>query len=157
MKLAIIAAIANNRVIGREGKLPWHISEDLKRFKRLTTGHAVLMGRKTYESLGRPLANRRNVVVTSAPIAGVECYHSIADALAAVENQETVFIIGGAQLYSHLFTKADLLYLTFVDRDVEGDVLFPDVLHSLDHEFILVHREQHEGFTFADYLRKSSA
>ncbi len=157
MKLAIIAAIANNRVIGREGKLPWHISEDLKRFKRLTTGHAVLMGRKTYESLGKPLANRRNVVVTSTPIAGAECYNSITSALAALHNQETVFVIGGAQLYSHLFKKADFLYLTFVDRDVEGDVFFPDVLHSIEHEFTLVHREEHEGFAFADYLRKSSA
>lgn len=157
MKLAIIAAIAKNRVIGKDGKLPWHISEDLKRFKRLTTGHTVLMGRKTYDSLGKPLSNRRNVVVTSTAIPGIECYRSVADALVALKDQELVFIIGGAQLYTQLFQKADLLYLTFVEQDVPGDVLFPDVLRSLESEFTLVHREVNEGFVFADYLRKTSA
>ncbi|MBI4535973.1 MAG: dihydrofolate reductase, partial [Ignavibacteriae bacterium] len=76
MKLALIAAIGKHRVIGKAGTLPWHISDDLKRFKKLTTGHAILMGRKTYESLGRLLANRRNVVIASRPIPGVETYRS---------------------------------------------------------------------------------
>lgn len=115
------------------------------------------MGRKTYESLGKPLSNRRNVVVTSTPIPGIECYRSIADALVALKDQELVFVIGGAQLYTQLFKKADLLYLTFVEQDVPGDVLFPDVLRLLETDFTLVHREAHDGFVFADYLRKAPA
>ena len=155
MKLAIIAAITKNRVIGKDGKLPWHISEDLKRFKRLTTGHAVLMGRKTYESMGKPLVNRRNVVLSSTSIPGVECYQSIPQALDALRDQEMVFAIGGAQLYTLLFDRADFLFLTLLDRDVAGDVFFPDVLRNLDQSFTLTNREEHEGFMFVDYARRA--
>ena len=125
MKLIIIAAIARNRVIGRDGKLPWHLSEDLKRVKRLTTGHTLLMGRKTWNSLGKPLPNRRNVVLTRHPIPGVETYASIPAALEALKGEEKVFVFGGAEVFRALLDKADEMYLTIVDQEVEGDALFP--------------------------------
>jgi dihydrofolate reductase len=153
MKLAIIAAIGKNRVIGKDGKLPWHISEDLKRFKRLTTGHTILMGRKTWESLGRPLTNRRNVVVTSKPISGVECYPTREAALQALKDQEKVFIIGGAQLYAGTIDKADELYLTFVEQESDGDAYFPPYEDLLKKKFREIAREKHNGFEFVDYIR----
>ena len=153
MKLAIIVAIGKNRVIGKSGKLPWHIPEDLKRFKRLTTGHTVLMGRKTWESLGKPLVNRRNVVITSNPIPGIECYATIDAALRALQDQERVFVIGGARVYSELFSKADELYLTFVEQTVEGDAYFPAHEEELQHKFRVVSREKQEGYEFVDYIR----
>ena len=152
MKLAIIAAIARNRVIGNNGKIPWHISVDLKRFKRLTTGHVVLMGRKTWESLGKPLSNRRNVVLTSVPIGGVECYSSVDAAFEALKNEDVVFIIGGAQVYSLLLEKADELYLTFVDQTIEGDALFPPFEEVVKKRFQETSREKHVGFEFVDYV-----
>ncbi len=153
MKLAIIVAIGNNRVIGINGALPWHIADDLKRFKRLTTGHAVLMGRKTYESIGKPLVNRRNVVITAKQIPGVETYASVEAALTALANQEKVFVIGGGQIYAQLLEKADQLHLTFVDREIEGDTLFPPYESLLETKFRLTYKEEHDGFVFADYER----
>ena len=155
MKLAIVAAIARNRVIGKAGALPWHVSEDLKRFKRLTTGHAVLMGRTTFESIGKPLPNRRNVVVTSRPIPGLETYPSIESALDALKDQELVFVIGGGRMYAQLLDRADELYLTFIERDVEGDTLFPPYEDLLRRAFTPVFREQHDGFVFIDFVRRS--
>ncbi len=153
MKLAIIVAIGSNRVIGINGALPWHIADDLRRFKRLTTGHAVLMGRKTYESIGKPLVNRRNVVITTKQIPGVETYASVDAALTALANQEKVFVIGGGQIYGQLLEKADQLYLTFVDREIEGDTLFPPYERLLETKFRLTYKEEHDGFVFADYER----
>ena len=155
MKLALIAAIGRNRGIGREGKLPWHISEDLKRFKQLTTGHAVVMGRKTFESLGRSLPNRRNVVLSSRPIPGVETYGSIPEALQALAGLDTVFVIGGGHVYTALLERADRLHLTLVDRDVEADTFFPPYEHFLAVHFRLTNAEEHPGFTFVDYERIS--
>lgn len=153
MKLAIIAAIAKNRVIGNGGTLPWHISEDLKRFKKLTAGHAVLMGRKTFESLGRQLPNRRNVVLTSQAIAGVETYRSLSQALSALRNEKRVFVIGGGQIYALLLDRADELYLTLVDQEVDGDTFFPPYEDLVRLRFRLVSREDHTGFVFLDYAR----
>jgi dihydrofolate reductase len=153
VKLAIIVAIARNRVIGKDGKLPWHISEDLKRFKRLTTGHAVLMGRKTFESIGRPLPNRRNVVISSTPQPGVETFRTVAEALEALKDQEKVFVIGGGQLYASLLDSADELYLTLVDQNIEGDTFFPPYEQLLGTRFREVAREEHEGYRFVDYQR----
>ena len=151
MKIAIIAAVSRNRVIGKDGKLPWHISEDLKRFKRLTTGHVVLMGRKTFESLGKPLPDRRNVVITSSSIPGIETYPSIPDALRALEDEEKIFVIGGGRIFSQLLERADELYLTTVDRDVEVDTYFPPYEHLLGARFTLVKLTAGDGYTFADY------
>ena len=151
MKLIIIAALNKARVIGRNGKLPWHLSEDLKRFKRLTTGHAVLMGRKTFESLGSPLPNRRMVVLTSGKIPGVETYHTIGHALQALQDQERVFIIGGGELYAQLLDSVDGLHLTIVEQDADGDTFFPPYEHLIGTVFKLVNKEQHDGFRFEDY------
>jgi dihydrofolate reductase len=151
--LAIIAAIAHNRVIGSAGVLPWHISEDLKRFKRLTTGHAVLMGRRTFDSIGNPLPNRRNVVLSSKPITGVESYSSPEAALEALRNEDRVFVIGGGQVYAHFLSRADELYLTLLDQDAQGDTYFPPYEALLSGSFRPVHREQHKGFAFVDYVR----
>ncbi len=156
MKLAIVAAIAKNRVIGNNGKLPWHISDDLKRFRRLTVGHTVLMGRKTYESIGKPLINRRNVVISTREIPGVECYHSVDAALVALKDVAHVFVIGGGQLYTLLLPKADVLHLTLVDRDVEGDTFFPHYENMIGQTFTETWREEHPGYMFVDYHRKST-
>jgi dihydrofolate reductase len=153
VKLAIIVAIARNRVIGNAGVLPWHISEDLKRFKRLTTGHVVLMGHRTFDSIGRPLPNRRNVVLSSKPITGVESYPSPEAALEALKDEERVFVIGGAQVYACLLSRADELYLTLLHRDVHGDTFFPPYEELLDRSFRLSYHEQHDGFVFVDYVR----
>ena len=153
MKLAIIAAIGHRRAIGKDGTLPWHIPEDLKRFKRLTTGHAVLMGRRTWESLGRALPGRRNVVLSSAPLAGVESYSSIEDALWALSSVGKVFVIGGGNVYAQMLERADEIYLTVVDREVEADTFFPPYEHLLGTRYKETAREHHPEFEFIDYVR----
>jgi len=107
MKLIIIAAIANNRVIGKNGAVPWHIPEDLARFKQLTMGHTVIMGRRTFESLDRLLPNRINIVITSGVINGVHCFPSLDFALQALRNEKEVYIIGGGRLYAEALKYAD--------------------------------------------------
>jgi len=126
--ISIIVAVAENGVIGDRNTLLWHISEDLRRFKTLTTGHPVVMGRKTCESLGRPLPNRRNVVITRSEtqIAGCEVVHSLDEALTLFPADEEVFVIGGAQIYAEALPIADRFYLTRVHRDYEGDTRLPD-------------------------------
>ncbi|MEW6509763.1 MAG: dihydrofolate reductase [Bacteroidota bacterium] len=153
MTLALIAAIAANRVIGRNGRLPWHLPDDMKRFKRLTTGHAVLMGRRTWESLGKPLVNRRNVVLSSNAVTGAERFARLDDALAALAGQEKVFVIGGARLYAQTLDRADELYLTLLHRPVEGDTFFPPFHHLLGTMFIETFREPHEEFDFVNFVR----
>lgn len=133
--------------------MPWHISDDLRRFKRLTKGHTVLMGRKTWESLGRPLVDRRNVVVTRGSIPGAETYGSIEAALDALQGEDLVFVIGGGELYRQLLPKADRLYLTIVDQEPEADTFFPAYEHLLGTMYARVYSEHHDGFRFEDYLR----
>ena len=157
MKLAIIAAVARNRVIGNMGRLPWHIPQDMKRFKQLTTGHAVLMGRKTFESLGRPLPERRNVVITSSTIPGVESYPSIPRALEALAGEDLVFVIGGGKVFAQLLDKTDILHLTIVDQSPPGDAFFPPYEHLLGSQFTLTNREEFPGFAFEDFARTSTA
>ena len=114
------------------------------------------MGRRTWESLGRPLPGRRNVVVTSGNLSGVEHYPTIEAALEALRDQGTVFVIGGATLYAQLLERADLLYLTLLSSDVEGDAFFPAFQHLLPATFIETGREEHDGFAFVDYRRAAS-
>jgi dihydrofolate reductase len=154
MKLIIIAAIARNRVIGKKGKIPWHIPEDQQRFKRLTTGHPVIMGRKTYNSLDRPLPNRLNIVITSKVINGVKSYGSLEFALSALKNEPEVFVIGGGQIFAKALRLADELKLTIVDKNVEGDTFFPFYEDYVKNNFRLVKEERHGGYTFLDYERK---
>jgi dihydrofolate reductase len=154
MKLIIIAAIARNRVIGKNGKLPWNIPEDLKRFKQLTTGHTVIMGRNTFESLGKPLSSRLNIVITSRCINGVRTYPSLDFAIQALKNEVEVFVIGGGKLFAEALESADELRLTMVEQEVDGDAFFPPYVDYLRSNFQLAHEEFHIGFSFLDYVRK---
>ena len=129
MTVSLIAAIAANRVIGDRGALPWRLPDDLARFKRLTMGHPVVMGRATFQSMGKPLPGRRNIVLTrdrSAAFAGCEIAHTRDDALGLSGGQET-FIIGGAAIYELFLPVADLMYLTLIDAEIPGDTFFPEV------------------------------
>jgi len=126
--ISLIAAMGRDRVIGRDNQLPWHLPADLQHFKRVTMGKPILMGRLTYESIGKPLPGRRNVVITrdtafAAP--GCEVVNSIEAALAAVADVEEVMVIGGASFYHQMLPQADRLYLTFIDADFDGDAWFP--------------------------------
>ena len=136
MRIAMIWAMAKNRVIGRNNNLPWHLPNDLKYFKRLTTGKAVIMGRKTYESIGRPLPNRINIVVTRDPnfsADGIKVVHSLSSALDLAEAEclisgaDEVIIMGGAEIYQQGLAIADRLYVTLVHANVDGDAWFPDI------------------------------
>jgi dihydrofolate reductase len=133
MRVSLIAALAKNRVIGNGNKLPWHLPEDLKRFKAITMGHPVVMGRRTFESIGRALPGRLNVVVSRKPHAGtmgtVAWSKSIDEALERASQApggEEVFVIGGAEIYKLALPRADRLYLTLIGHDVEGDAYFPE-------------------------------
>lgn len=120
-----IAAMSRNRVIGVEGKLPWHLPEDLKFFKRTTLGHVILMGRKTYDSIGRPLPGRETWVLSrSGDIPGVRMLRS-PDEIVPPNDGRKLLLVGGAQLYESLLPRCQELYLTLVDRTVEGDAFFP--------------------------------
>jgi dihydrofolate reductase len=128
LRLSIIVAMAKNRVIGANGAIPWHLPEELKRFKRLTLGHHIIMGRKTWESIGRALPGRTSVIVTrqrgySAP--GATVVHSLDEAIAACGADDEIFVIGGSELYAQALPRAARLYLTTVDADVPGDALMP--------------------------------
>ena len=130
-KISIISAIAKNRAVGKKNKLLWHIGEDLKRFKKLTTGRPVIMGRKTFESIGGALPHRTNIVVTHHEhfkVSGVVVAHSLKDAIKAAESVEDdeIFIIGGGQIYEQAIKLADKLYLTIVEGEYDADTFFPD-------------------------------
>ncbi|MDL2291734.1 dihydrofolate reductase [Bacteroides sp. OttesenSCG-928-F21] len=132
MKTAIIVAAAENNAIGRENKMPWHLSDDLKYFKAKTSGHAVIMGRKTYESLGRPLPGRLNIIITrdvNYTMPGCEVAHSIEEAKQIAERagNSLAFIIGGGEIYKEAWHEADMLYLTRVHTTIEGDTFVPAV------------------------------
>ena len=129
MILSCIVALSDNAVIGRDGKLPWHLPADLQRFRRITMGHPILMGRKTWESIGRPLPGRTNVVLTrsddfEAP--GTRIFHSLDDALEDLAGEEEVFVIGGEGVFRESLPRAERLYITRVHEVIEGDVVFPE-------------------------------
>ena len=126
--VALVAAVAANGVIGNANRLPWRLPADLLRFRALTTGHAVIMGRKTWASIGRALPDRQNIVVTRQPdypAPGAEIAHSLVDALAHVRRPAPSFCIGGAALYREALPVAATMYLTEIDRDFDGDTTFP--------------------------------
>ena len=147
MKIVLIAAIARDRTIGHAGKIPWHISNDLKRFKRLTLGHPVIMGRKTYESIGKPLPGRRNIILTRQP--GADHFSSLDSALKTC-GDETVFIIGGAEVYRAALPVADKLLLTHVKHPGGGDTKFPDYDRS---EWKEISRQESFECTYIEYER----
>jgi dihydrofolate reductase len=128
-RIALVAAVARNGVIGVGNRLPWRLPEDMKHFRALTTGHSVIMGRRTWESIGKPLAGRQNIVVTRSrhiAVDGVELARSLEEALSRVRLPDPAFVIGGESLYREALPRAALLYLTEIDRDFEGDARFPD-------------------------------
>ncbi|TWJ19209.1 dihydrofolate reductase [Geobacter argillaceus] len=130
MIVSLIVAMARNRVIGRDNTLPWHIPADLRRFRDLTLGHPIIMGRKTYESIGAPLAGRQTIVVTrqkgyAAP--GCAVVHSLKEALAAVVCADEVFVCGGGELYREALPLAERIYLTVVKLEAAGDAFFPEL------------------------------
>jgi len=129
MRLSAIVAMASNRCIGKDNALPWRLPADLKRFKQLTMGHTLIMGRKTYESIGRPLPGRTTLVVTRQPDyapEGVQVAHSLEQALEQARGDE-VFIAGGADLYRQAMNRVQRLYLTRIERAYEGDTFFPEL------------------------------
>ncbi|MCC0091024.1 type 3 dihydrofolate reductase [Aeromonas veronii] len=130
MKISMIAAMAHDRVIGKDNQMPWHLPADLAHFKRITLGKPILMGRKTFESIGRPLPGRRNLVISRNPdyqAEGIEVVGSVEAALAllAGSSVEELMVIGGGHLYAEMLPSADCLYLTRIDLAVEGDTRFP--------------------------------
>lgn len=154
MRKVIIAAVARNGVIGAEGGLPWHIPEDMARFKSITMGHALLMGRTTFESIGRPLPGRLNIVLTRQEgwaHEGVEIADSLEAGLAIAASRDVdAYIAGGAQVYQVALDVVDILDITEVDAVPDGDTWFPDVDWSRWRE---VSREPHPGFVFVTYDR----
>lgn len=152
MTVILIAAVGSNGVIGRDNDLPWRIREDLQHFKQLTLGHTLVMGRKTYDSIGRPLPGRRTVVVTRQrdwSADGVEVVHDLDDALKLADGND-VYVAGGGEVYRQALPYADRLELTEVDLAPAGDVTFPDFDRSAWHQTA---RDPHEGFTFVTYHR----
>jgi dihydrofolate reductase len=158
-RLHVIAAIASNGVIGAAGKLPWHLPEDLKHFKTLTSGHPVIMGRRTWESLGRPLPGRDNIVVTrsrdyEAP--GASVASSLGAALALCADAPVAFVIGGADLYAEALASADVLVLTEIQHAFDGDTRFPEFDRN---DWREVERQPHtaEGGLRFDFVRYERA
>jgi len=145
MVISLIAAMTPDRVIGRNNQLPWHMPADLQHFKNLTSHKTILMGRKTYQSIGRPLPNRRNIIITrdtnfAAP--GCEIFHSIDEALTALKDEAEVCIIGGSEIYLQTLARADFLYLTFIHATIDGDTYFPEWNKN---EWQEISREEHSS------------
>lgn len=160
-RVTLILARARNGVIGAKGGLPWHLPEDLAFFKRTTMGHPIVMGRKTWESIGRPLPGRRSVVVTrdrSFSAAGAETVHSLDEAIALCSGADEIFVIGGAHLYADALPRADRLLLTEIHADFDGDTFLPA---PSAREWSEAGRQPHPpvegrpyGFDFVDYRRR---
>jgi dihydrofolate reductase len=145
MKLSIVVAMAANNVIGRDNELPWHLPADLQHFKQTTMGKPILMGRKTYESIGRPLPGRTNIVITrdgSYTAEGCEVVTSIPAALEAAAGHDEVMVIGGAELYRQVLPEVETIYLTRIHESVEGDTRFPEIRNTEWHQ---VERIDHEA------------
>lgn len=145
-KISAIAAMSENRVIGDDNQLPWHLPADLKHFKAITSGHPILMGRKTFESIGRPLPNRTNIIITrnhafQAP--GCVVIQSIDEAVEKAKEigSDEIFIIGGAEVYKQLLPRIEKIYLTIVHDEFEGDAFFPELNSS---EWVETERVKHD-------------
>ncbi|MEK6742435.1 MAG: dihydrofolate reductase [Nitrospirota bacterium] len=159
MIISIIAAMDENRVIGRGNKLPWHLPVDLKRFRMLTLGHPIIMGRKTYESIGRPLDGRKNIVITRQSgyrAEGCIVVHDLPSAFEACGDVEEAFVLGGESLFRDVLPLADKVYLTVVRTRVEGDVRFPAIPDDLE---LVSRREAQDVFPleFLLYERRKAS
>ena len=160
--LSIIVAKAKNNIIGKENKLIWHLPEDLKHFKELTTGHTMIIGRKTFESLGRVLPNRKHVVFSQNPDfkvddENVEIVHSMLQIQEYIENEEENFVIGGAMIYNLLMPYVTKMYVTQINKDFEGDTFFPrideNVWKEVSREKGLKNEENNLDYEFITYER----
>lgn len=158
MEIIIIAAMARNRIIGRDNRLPWHIPEELRLFKKTTMGYPMIMGRKTFESFAAPLPGRRHIVLSRNQAytpKGGEPAPSLAAALKLCEAESKIFIIGGAQIFAQAMAVTTTIILTLIDRDVAGDVIFPEIPQD---DFRVVERmsypEASEPFTVVTYRRR---
>ncbi|KAA6330445.1 Dihydrofolate reductase [termite gut metagenome] len=163
MKLSIIVAASENNVIGRDNQLIRHLPNDLKHFKKLTTGNAVIMGRKTYESLGKPLPNRKNIILTRQPnysVEGCTVVHSEEEALREAASSNEVFIIGGGELYHSFWHRASTLYLTRIHTSADGDTyippIHPDIWIEESREFHWADEKNGYNYSFITY-RKNNA
>ncbi len=156
MKISLIAAASENSVIGKKGSLPWHIPKDLKRFKEITTGHHIIMGRKTFESMKRPLPNRVSIILTRQKDFSVlgfpECMvvHSLEEALKKCQRLDEVFIIGGEKVFEYALAKklVDKIYLTRIHSKYSGDAFFPPIDEK---NYKVTHKEKHAEFSFINY------
>ena len=149
--ISIIVAIAKNGVIGDKNTLLWHLREDMIHFRTITSGHPVVMGRKTYDSIGRPLPKRTNVVITrdtELQIEGCTMAHSLTEAVEIFDSSEEVFIIGGAQIYNQAMPLADRLYLTIIDKEYEGDSSFPEIDYNSWRQISCEKFERGEAFEY---------
>jgi len=161
MNISIVVAISENNAIGKNNQLLWHLPADLKHFKDLTSGNTIIMGRKTYDSIGRPLPNRRNIVITRQPgleIEGIEVVNSLQEAISLCATAKEVFIIGGAEIYKSALALTDIIYLTTVHETYDADVFFPELKVE---DWITTHQEYHAAdeknsvaYTFSTLERK---
>lgn len=150
---ALIVAMTKDRVIGIDNDMPWHLPEDLKLFKAKTSGHIIAMGRKTYESIGRPLPNRENFVISRSAekIEGCTVFRSVSECVKAGENSDkTLFFIGGGQIYSDAVKLVDEMHISWVKKSWEGDTYFPEFDLS---EWKEIEREEYADFTYVRYAR----
>lgn len=162
MKISIIVAVSENGVIGKDNRLLWHLSSDLKRFKALTTGHTIVMGRNTFLSIGKALPNRRNVVLShtmkSGDVENVEVFDSLETFQKTIQNEEEVFIIGGGKVYHQFLPLASKVYLTRVHTVIDGDTTFPELENDLWQEVAMEKMKSDEkndfDYDFIDYCRK---
>ena len=161
--LSIIVAKAKNNIIGKDNKLLWNIPEDLKRFKKLTTGHVIIMGRKTFESIGRVLPNRKHIIFSQNrglkyDDENVEVVHSMLEIKEYIDNDEENFVIGGAMIYNLLMPHVSKMYITEIDKDFEGDAFFPkvneDIWDVVEEEKGLIDEESKLNFSYVTYERK---
>jgi dihydrofolate reductase len=131
--ICLLVAMDNNRTIGKNNDLPWYLPADLKYFKKVTMGHPIVMGRKTYESIGRPLPGRENIIITrdkSYRIEGANVVHSIQEAIDLTNGEEEVFVIGGAEIFKQILPVSDRLYITQIEHDFDGDTFFPNINYA---------------------------
>ena len=161
--LSIIVAKAKNNIIGKENKLIWHLPEDLRHFKELTTGHTIIMGRKTFESLGRTLPNRKHIVFSQNPDfkvndENVEIVHSMLQIQEYIENEQENFVIGGAMIYNLLMPYVSKMYVTQIEKDFEGDAFFPrideNIWEEISREKGIKNEENNLDYEYITYIRK---
>lgn len=160
--LSIIVAKAKNNIIGKNNQIIWNLPEDLKHFRELTTGHTIIMGRKTYESLGKPLPDRKHIIFSQNPDfrvheENVQVVHSLLEIQDLIEGKEEVFVIGGAMIYNFLMPYVKKMYITEIAKDFEGDAFFPTIDHEIWKETSRVHGIKNEqnnlDYDFVEYER----